>query len=342
MSENSPTFEEWHRLYKATVRIKEIAPWQWMTETNVFGVQNPETDELGFISVMGMIEEHYALALYRGAKGLYRFWALQNMGSFGEPERLLEIPQIQASFEDRNFLHKKDREIIKQLGLKFRGKNAWPFFRSHRPGLVPWFLETKEARFLAHALEQALDVGLRFKEDSSVLDTPDGESYLVRVPHQEDHSLVWEDQIVRVPPPESPTIEIPMDVEALEYLEQLPRSRNRIEIDLFMLLSAVQEEKGKPPFFPYILMVVDARSGMILGTELLQPAPSLEAMWGKVPVNVVYQLTKVGILPREVKVRSGLLFQLLQPLAEELGFRLKQSSVLRSLDPAKELMRLRF
>jgi hypothetical protein len=45
---------DWLRLYEAAIRIKELAPWTWMVETDVFGVQNPETDDLGFLSVMGM------------------------------------------------------------------------------------------------------------------------------------------------------------------------------------------------------------------------------------------------------------------------------------------------
>jgi hypothetical protein len=53
MTENSPTIEEWRELYESAVRVKELAPWEWMTEADVFGVQNPETDELGFVSVMG-------------------------------------------------------------------------------------------------------------------------------------------------------------------------------------------------------------------------------------------------------------------------------------------------
>jgi len=35
MAESSPTLNEWRKLYQAAIRIKEIAPWQWMTETDV-------------------------------------------------------------------------------------------------------------------------------------------------------------------------------------------------------------------------------------------------------------------------------------------------------------------
>ena len=179
MAENTPTPEEWRKLYEAVIRIKEIAPWEWMTETDVFGVQNPETDELGFVTVMGLLGEHYAVAVYLGSEGLYGFWALQDTSPLGSPERLLEIPQLQASFEDRNELENKDREIIKATGLNFRGRKAWPMFRSLRPGFLPWFIEAEEARFLAHALEQVPAVASRFREDPALLETHDDARYLV-------------------------------------------------------------------------------------------------------------------------------------------------------------------
>ena len=202
MAENTPTPEEWRKLYEAVIRIKEIAPWEWMTETDVFGVQNPETDELGFVSVMGLLGEHYAVAVYLGSEGLYGFWALQDTSPLGSPERLLEIPQLQASFEDRNELENKDREIIKATGLNFRGRKAWPMFRSLRPGFLPWFIEAEEARFLTHALEQVPAVASRFREDPAQLETHDDARYLVRVPQQKGRTFVWEASIMRVPPPQ--------------------------------------------------------------------------------------------------------------------------------------------
>jgi len=180
MTEPGPTLEEWRKLYQAAVRVKEIAPWEWMTETDVFGVQNPETGQTGFVSVMGMLGEHLALAVYLGPEGLYRFWGFQQMAATGPPETLFELPHLQVSFEDRNKLNQKDRDVINSLGLRFRGRQAWPMFRSYRPGFWPWYLEAAEARFLTFALEQAVDVALRFKEAPAMLEAPDEQSYLVR------------------------------------------------------------------------------------------------------------------------------------------------------------------
>ena len=338
MAENTPTLEEWRRLYDGMIRVKELAPWEWMIETDIFGVQNPETNELGFVSVMGQLGEHYSIAVYLGPKGLYDFWDFEDAGPSAPAEHLIEIPQLQASFEDRNQLADKDRQVIKKLGLKFRGRNAWPMFRSYRPGYFPWFVEAEEARFLTVVLEQVLDVTPRFREDRTLLEPPGFESYLVRVPSQQGDALSWKDQTMSVAPPEPEPIPLSMDVELLEKLTRAPKSKGRIEIDFFMFPAPTRDKEEDRPFFPYALMTVEAQSGMILGTELLKPEPSLEAMWGLIPMHVVAHLVRTGAVPREVRVRSELLVQVLEPVADELGFKLRQSDTLSSLDRAKRSM----
>jgi hypothetical protein len=42
----------WKKLYRAAAAFKEIACWDWMTDTDVFGVQNPETREIGLRQVV--------------------------------------------------------------------------------------------------------------------------------------------------------------------------------------------------------------------------------------------------------------------------------------------------
>lgn len=341
MAELRPTRNEWQKLYQAAIRIKELAPWAWMTETDIFGVQNPETDELGFVSVMGMLGEHLSLALYLGPEGLYSFWGFQRLGASAPPEAILGLPHLQASFEDRNELSQKDRDVIKALGLKFRGRQAWPQFRSYRPGFFPWYVEAPEARFLTVALEQAVDVTLRFKKDPGVLSGLDDYSYLVRVPREEEGAQVWEDRIDIVPPVKPEPIPLTMDLDLLRKAKQLPRSRHVLEMDFFMVPAPIAEP-GERPYFPHMLLVVDRDSGMILSTELLGPEPGLEEMWGLVPLTLVRLLARMRFIPRQALVGSSLLSQLLQPLAEELGFEIKVTRNLRSLNQAKASLLRRF
>lgn len=234
-------------------------------------------------------------------------------------------------------MSQKDRDVIKQLGLKFRGRQAWPLFRSYRPGYVPWYLEAEEAEFLVCALEQVLDVAPRFREHPQMLTPGDDATYLARVPRETGASLTWEDQPATIPPDQPVSIPLAMDMEALQWLKQAPRSQARLEVDFFWLLAHIGE-KGERPYYGYMLMMVDAASGMLLGNELLRPEPTLEAMYGLIPAVVVQQLARLGLVPREVSVRSGLMFDLLQLLTDDLGFTVSEVESLLALDSAREFL----
>jgi hypothetical protein len=341
MTGPEPTADAWRRLYQAAIRVKELAPWLWMEESEIFGVQNPDTDEIGFISVMGMLGEHLSLAVYLGPKGLYGFWTFEEMGAQGPAEFLFEIPHLQASFEDRNTLTDQDRKQIKELGFKFRGRSAWPMFRSYRPGWFPWYLEASEVQFLTVALEQALDVTQRFKEDPELLNHPGQDDYLVRVPRLTADGLEWEDQILTVLPPDPESIPIALDIDLLEAVQGLPMSQYTLEMDLFLAPIRIGE-RGERPYFPYMLLAVEHDSGMVLGSELLAVEETLEAMWGLVPVNVLQQIAGFRMRPQQIHVRSPLLYQLLELLIDELGFDLQLKSSLPSLDSAQEFLLSRF
>jgi hypothetical protein len=160
----------------------------------------------------------------------------------------------------------------------------------------------------------------------------------VRVAHQEGGTRVWEDTVMEVPPPSSVSIQIEMDPGALESLESLPQSGHELEMDLFMFPAPIQGEKGDRPVLPYMLLTVDAGSGMVVGTELLEPVPSLEDMWGSVPLAVTRQLVGLGLRPEQLTVDSELLFGLLQPLAESSRFELERSPFLPALHEAREAL----
>lgn len=341
MASNRSILQGWRQLYNAAGHLKELAPWDWMTETEVFGVQHPETGELGFVSVMGMLGEHQAVTIYLGAEAIHQFWALQQAGPSVGPERVLEIPQLQASFENRDMLQKQDHALIKQLGLKFRGRQAWPLFRSFRPGFVPWFLEPGEVQFLALILDQVHEVAVRLQDHATLLPAPDEGDYLMRVSQQAGRRLVWEDRIQQIPAPEPKSIPISVDVEMLSALKRLPPQRRTLEVDLFMAPSGIQEQDARP-FYPYILLLVEARSGYVVATDMLSPEPALETMWSKVPQQVLSHLAQAELVPTTLQVRSPLLLGLLGPIAEELDIALQASRTLPSLDSAREFLLARF
>ena len=341
MQDSTPSNAEWSQLYRAAIVVKELSPWQWMVETDIFGVQDPETGEIGFASVMGVQGEHLAVAVYLGAQSLYRFWDFCEEGDLAPAEDLLLIPQLQTSFEDRDMLTQDDRNTIRELGLRFRGRQEWPMFRSFRPGYYPWRLEAHEARFLAHVLEQTVNVATRLGDNPALLELMEDDSYLVRVPRGGGSELAWDDQTVRVRREEPASIPIGMDMDALEAVKGLPLNPATLEMDFFMAPILIGE-RGARASVAYMLLVVHSGSGFVLGNDVLLPDPTLEAMYGTVPSIVVEVLAKAGFVPERVAVRSELLRQLLEVLAEDLGFQVEQTLDLPWLDPAKEFLMERF
>ncbi len=341
-AEREPSLEEWRPLYEAAIRFKEARPWEWMTDDQIFGVENPETGEVGYVCVTGMLGEHFSLSLYLGTDGLYGLLTLA-FDSTASPDLILQLPLLQASFEDRNTLRKRDREVVKQLGLRFRGRNAWPMFRSYRPGYEPWYLTAAEARFLHWGLEQGLEVALRLKEDPDLLPDLDEEELLVRHPiRREDGTLEWEDVVRPMPEPEPKSISLRLDGELTDRLFSLPRSDAHFEADLFFFPGAVREKRGERPYFPYALVLVDAASGFVLGVELISPIPSLEEAWGKAFTALAALIVRAGVLPSQMTIRSSVLFETFQPLAKDLGIRLVRREHLPALDMVRDALFFRF
>ncbi len=98
---------------------------------------------------------HYGLGVYLGTKGLYGFNQILVHADDMPGLTFLEYQDnIMCSFEDREQLDKADYDQIKALGLRFRGRNAWPLFRRYEPGFYPWPVNADECVFLTHALRQ--------------------------------------------------------------------------------------------------------------------------------------------------------------------------------------------
>ncbi len=342
LPEPQPSKAEWEALYSAMRAFGEAAPWDWLDEEDIFAVRNPETGELGICSVTGALGEHLALITYLGPEGLGGYLAaLEGMetasGYFQDQESglmLLETPQLQASFENREQLDELDRKIIKDLGLRFRGQQAWPLFRHFAPGRVPWFITAPQARFLTVLLEQALIVANDLSEPETfewadAVFEPEEDMFLVRT--QEAEQWVYRIETVA---PIYPTCETTVDEEALAILRrQLPLKKLQLQVQLSMLPGGVMEG-APPPYFAYQLIVVDANSGMIIGHDLLLPTPSVPEMLAQTPAKLIGIFENLKFRPEEVQVLSTRLYTLLALPLGHLGIRLSRHDELPMLEEA--------
>ena len=132
----------------------------------LFAVINPQNGDMGYCSILGAGRTEFGLGIFLGNKGYRRYLSLMaEEPSSQDFDETIMSPMLTMLFANREDLQKEDLEVIRSLGLRFRGRGAWPLFRSQKPGYPPWFLDGEEAIFLTAAIEQALAVAGRVRSE---------------------------------------------------------------------------------------------------------------------------------------------------------------------------------
>ncbi|MEA3223989.1 MAG: hypothetical protein U9P49_12615 [Thermodesulfobacteriota bacterium] len=328
--------KEWQRLYDVAIEFKRLGCWDWMYDDDLFGVQNPVDGEIGYCCIMGNLGEMFAIAVYPGEEGLGGYLKMQS-GEVSEtdPDVLHYQKCLMASFEDRNYLEKEDLQLIKRLGLKFRGRNEWPMFRSYRPGYVPWFLTKEEALFLTTAIEQAIDVALRFREDEDLLTSPGGNKYLIRVPDKIEDIILWEDRWIKpVRAEKARVFDDQVDEVRIQRIKrEAVQTDALLEIEMAFSPTPVWEKKERP-YFPRMLVIMDHRSMLVLDFYLFEISSDVSEFRN----HFLSFLEKNKALPREILVRKDETLQLIAPVASLLKIHVKLSAELVAFEELRRSM----
>ena len=334
MQDVQPALEKWQALYRAAINFWQIQPWQWVNDTDLFGVRNPENGEVGYCCVVGALGEFLGLVVYLGTEGLESYLKIQ-AGESPEEDVLSTTKCLVASFEDRKFLQKQDHEVIKRLGLKFRGAKSWPSFRSYEPGYYPWYFNQPQACFLTHALQQAADVSLRMKINSGLLTNTEKGQYLVRIPEWSGPDLHWRDEWLSPVPLERAMDEVPIpdEIRLQRIKKKGLRPAGIWEVDFFQFPMPIQE--GGRPFFPLCLLVVDHDSGFVFESHL----ESRDCHRPEFQNHMLSVIEKNAYLPQEIWVEREEVFQLFEVLVSRLGLQIKQVKKLNQLQHAKKSMK---
>ena len=339
MEESKPALDEWKELYDAAIEFRKIEPWKWVSETDIFGVQNPKTNGVGYCCIMGEMGEVLAMAVYHGTEGLRGYLKiLNNQVKPEDPDSLHIQDCLIVMFENKRFVEKEDIQLINRLGYKFRGRNAWPVFRSYKPGYFPWFLRRDEALYMTDALNQAKDVCLRLKENNKMLHAPQKNQYLIRVPEIKDNNIIWKDEW-RDPAPikTGDHANEPVDEIRLQRIKNSVKQVTAVwEIDFFFAPTPIRE--GGRPFFPQAIMIADHDNGFIHDVHLAQAATCRKEFAEK----FISCIEKTSVIPLEILVRKEEVATLLKLYAAGLNIKLSMTKKLQNIDNAVKSMTRHF
>jgi len=315
----NPSLEEWAKLLKITGRFKELSPWQWIASEDIFAVVNPQDGEIGYCSILGNGEDEFGLGIFLGEKGYERYLSIiSSEPGVDDYFDSIMTPLISLLFADRKDMQKQDLEIIRSLGLKFRGGNAWPQFRSQRPGYAPWFLEKEEALFLTIALEQALIIADRVRNNNlDLYEEVDEDRILTR--HYSNGA--WQEEWR---PPEmsqrhtskseETTADLVNEAELILLRDSSGKPQGSWELDIFIFPVPIGPLPSRP-YFPLCFLTVERQQGIIIDTQMIEP-------WATVSQQrdvIVQILRKAAQLPRNIHVGSPRVAEILEPITNRLG-----------------------
>lgn len=123
MKESAPSTWGWSDLYQASKEFKEVGSWNWMLDSDIFGVQNPSTGEIGYCCILGNPSEVFALAF---------------------PEQFLK--QVESiEYLPKEILARKEEvfqllnPIASRLGIKLRLVQILAMLEEARSGMYQFF-----------------------------------------------------------------------------------------------------------------------------------------------------------------------------------------------------------
>jgi len=332
MSEQSPTLPHWKALYEQALRFKQLACWTWMVEENIFGIQDPKTGEIGYCCVIGSLGEVFGVIVYLGSEGLEGYRKLQTRKRPPSSiEGLLLHNCLSLTFDDRKYVQKEEHEIIKQLGLNVRGRNAYPIFKNLKPGYLPWSITADEAVYLTHVLTQVEEVCLRFKERRTLLDPPAPGHYLVRTSEINGDTLTLRDQWLKPALAKPKPLSINFDELRVQRLKSRDLKKQGIwEFD-YAFADIPIKETGRP-FFPCLLIVADHDTGFIFHNHMAPP----DAYPSQFANSFTEGLEKAGFLPMEILVAQDEATLILDPIAARLGIKLTKVTTCKEANRARK------
>ena len=316
-AEAAPTPAQWLALHDAFRKYCQAEPWEFLANEDLLVVEDPAGHYQGYCVALGEGDMVYGLGVYLGDVGLSNYQSTVSDEDEGDGQATLEQQlSLSAMLADREELEHEERRIIRDLGLRYRGRGKWPMFRSARPGYWPWFVNGDEARFLTVALDNVRDVAERLAQGH--LDLHYGQSQglvLALVPEGSG----WKDEWQRLALPALPKADIGVDGERLRQIrETTPAGSAAWEVTVSYMPAPLRHGRGDRPYMPTLVMVVDHDSELVLACRVLGETPSVAER----QEPALELLTEIESLPELLICDGSGAAELLAPIAASLGIRL--------------------
>lgn len=340
-----------YELYDLALAFKKVKLWQKLMDSQLFAVRHSD-GTTGYCCVMGMLGEHCALAVYPGEAGLNScrkmFIDDPDLDVFDKHELNFSQDCVMVSYQLKGALNKREvaevNAYMAERALKLRGKNAYPQFERFRPNCYPWRLsDAADQLHLREALEAALDVAAKLQSATpEQLGFTEGTLFERAIPLLEREGDAFRWSALELPAPWQETYVSPFIGDELS-LARIGKSKKRSgswDCSIFLHIKPASDEVEQgadideleeAPYFPYLLMIVDDGSGMVLDMEIFRSFDDLDAL-----CQAVVRFVLDAGRPTQILVVDDRTQAFFRNFASQLGVKLVRRRELPALDEAKQ------
>lgn len=319
-----PQTNQYEQLLRETSAIVALQPWTPIRESDVFAIEHPETHLLYFASILGQNGLNYGFYLAKGYEAYLNLqeWLSQKEEKMKTNQLALYMMQL-AGYRE---MTDSDWQLLRKAGVMTATTKGYPRFKDYTPEYLPWQISDDDASLLCRLLPQVRQVIIKAEKDRSLLDSPKG--CLIRRLVQG----IWQDDYQAIMPKERQLLSY-LRPENPQAIQSLPRKEDlAFECSLFLSTKPILLKAGERPFYPWIFLIIDAKTGQLIDYQLTTKAEHFAA----ISTNMVSVLQKAGCKPREIKTGSEIAQTILSGICQELDIPVS----LASLRYAPDLMQL--
>lgn len=336
------------RLFEKAFAYKKTKLWKQLWDSQLFAVELSD-GRLGYVSIMGKLGEHCALALYIGAEALHSgYFSLyqtdsaetmmlfENESPFKENERLLRQECLQCIFDRKDMLEAEEleaaRSYARRHGIRMAGAKAYPQLWKFVPNHYPWMIKDDEdQRLLGEALEAAVALAKvledQSQEEIGLTDYREEKESMLLIKRSEEGFTLGRTEIPAPPEKHWPQPKLENEI-ALAYLKKMKKA-GIWQCELIHLLEPVQEKPDEAPVFPMMLMSVEQESGFCLP---MQYVCEYEENPDELMEFYLAAVRRSEVCPAEILARDQRTYVFLKGFCGKLGIPIRIEEQLPMLD----------
>lgn len=314
--------EQWNEFYRVAEIMKATAPWKYVYSDCIFTIMLGEPESVFFCSVLGAEGDCYGVAVYEGERGLYDLSRLLSEDSVESTNYIMgDHNCLTLYWGDRDEVPPEQKNMIRRLGLKFRGNGNWPYALRHESRYAPITPGAGDIARLTDVLKNLI-MSVRGLAEGRLGSQwePDRTLWRRYDPKTECWQMGW------APMPEAPNCVpvITIKDELLKArLKKAPRTRMKVMMDLLYLNANVVEKRGERPIHPLLFCVADEESGMIVDNALLSSDHNeVDAV-----LNGFISFVENYGRMQQIRARNPLIIAALSDLCKTCGVKLKETAL---------------